>query len=268
MSVIYLYKLIAVDMDGTLLNREGKLTNKTIEAISYALSKDVIFTVSTGRPIQGVRMIADLLPYDLPFITYNGAVVEMSKSHKIIYEQNLSPEIAKEIYSIGQQKNITMVVWSRGNLYYTELNDKVREYRKISGVDGILINDMTPIFEVGATKILWYDDVSNTLKYQDEMKEYFGSKVNCHTSRPMFLEFVDFKASKALAMSKIGENYGIDSSQMIAIGDGYNDLSMIKYAGLGIAMGNAPQDIKNVAKFVTLTNDEDGVAYAINKYIS
>jgi hypothetical protein len=83
----------------------------------------------------------------------------------------------------------------------------------------------------------------------------------------MFLEFVDIKASKAIAMAKIGQHYNIKQSEMIAVGDGFNDLSMIEYAGLGVAMGNADNEVKRIADYVTRSNDEDGVAHVINKFI-
>jgi hydroxymethylpyrimidine pyrophosphatase-like HAD family hydrolase len=81
------------------------------------------------------------------------------------------------------------------------------------------------------------------------------------------MEFVDVKASKAIAMEQIGNHYGIKQSQMIAVGDGFNDLSMIEYAGLGVAMANAPEEVKKRADYITLSNEEDGVAHVINKFI-
>ena len=88
-----------------------------------------------------------------------------------------------------------------------------------------------------------------------------------HTSRPWFLEFVDKHSTKAIAMQKLGEYYKISSEEMIAVGDGFNDLSMIEYAGLGIAMANAEDKIKKSAKYVTLSNDEDGIAHVIYEFI-
>ena len=131
-----------------------------------------------------------------------------------------------------------------------------------------MINDINALAAQGVTKVIWYDDLEHMADLQaavnsDSIREH----INYFTSNPLFLEFVDKKCSKALALERLSEYYGIHREEIIAIGDGYNDLPMIDYAGLGIAMGNAPEEIRQKADAVTLSNDEDGVAAAIELYI-
>jgi Cof subfamily protein (haloacid dehalogenase superfamily) len=261
------YKLMAVDVDGTLLNSKGNLTEVTKVAIKAGVDKGLIFTISTGRPIQGIEYFNKMLDLDLPFITYNGAMVVMGESKEILYEQNLSQKDAKIIIELGKKYDTTMIVYVENKLYVSELSERTENYKRIANIEPILIEDVELLIKNGVTKILWYDEIEKIEEYQVEVGQYLNDTVNYHTSRPMFLEFVDKKASKAIAMEKLGEHFGIKQSEMIAIGDGYNDLSMIEYAGLGVAMENSKDAIKEKADYVTLSNDEDGVAHVINKFI-
>lgn len=262
-----MYKLIAVDVDGTLLNSAGILTEETKKAITACVERGVIFSISSGRPIQGVEYLNKMLGLDLPFITYNGAMVVMGKSKEILYEQKLSSQNAKNIIELGKKFDTTIMVWMENKLYTNELNDRTNKYKEIAKVEPILIDDVDELIKNGVTKILWYDEIEKIERYQSEVGKYLFDSVNYHTSRPMFLEFVDINASKAIAMKRLGDHFGIEQSEMIAIGDGYNDLSMIEYAGLGVAMGNSKEAIKEKADFTTLSNDEDGVAHVIHKFI-
>ncbi len=261
------YRFMAVDIDGTLLNSGGKLTEATREAVLTASGKGLIFTLSTGRPVQGVQSLINALQLDSPVITYNGAMVITGKSREIIYEQKLSAEDAKNVIELGNQRGCMVAVWAENRLYVNELNEPAFQYSTIAGITPEKITDIDALVREGVTKVLWNDEPSVVERYQDEIGQYLSGNVNYHTSRPMFLEFVDKKASKALAMEKIGEHFGIPKEEMIAVGDGFNDLSMIEYAGLGVAMGNAKEAIRQRAKYVTLSNDEDGVAHVIRKFV-
>lgn len=261
------YKLMAVDIDGTLLDSSGNVTDNTRNTIRRGVEKGLVFTIATGRPIQGVEYLNKILDLDVPFITYNGAMVVMGKSKEIIYEQKLSSRDAKDIVDLGEKYGVTVMVWKNNGLYVRKLDERVLEYKKISGVEPVVVENIDELVKDGVTKALWYDDTEKIGRYQQEIGKYLSESINYHTSRPYFLEFVDKKASKAIAMEKLGEHFNIHQSEMIAVGDGFNDLSMIEYAGLGVAMGNSPQDIKKAANFVTLTNDEDGVAHVINQFV-
>ncbi|NSW91664.1 MAG: HAD family phosphatase [Firmicutes bacterium] len=261
------YKLMAVDIDGTLLDSKGNLTEETEKAIRLGVEKGLIFTISTGRPVQGVQAFIDKLDLDLPVITYNGAMVIMGKSKEVLYQCTMDPKDAREVIDLGEKYGTSIMVWADNKLFANRLNERAYEYSKISGVMPVLMEDVEETISQGVLKILWYDEVETIKKYQKDIGKYISRNINYHTSQPYFLEFVDKNASKAKAMEKIGEYFGIDRSEMIAVGDGFNDLSMIEYAGLGVAMGNASNEIKERADYVTLTNDENGLAHVIYKFV-
>ena len=260
------YKLIAVDMDGTLLNSESVITEATKTAILQAIDAGVIFVVSTGRPMRGVESVNALFPQDMPFIVFNGAAVVMGKSREVLFNKYLGLASAKEIFEAGTSRNLPVVLWTGERLWVNRECDITRKYQQISGADMTVIGS-TEELEGDISKIVWIGTVEEIDKLQHEMSLLLGSAVNCHTSRPEFLEFVSNEADKGSAMAEIGRIYGIDKSEMIAIGDGYNDVSMLKYAGLSVAMQNAPDDIKAICGYVTLSNNKNGVAAVINKFI-
>lgn len=254
-------------MDGTLLNSKGIITEKTLEAIHEAQKQGVLVTLSTGRPIQGVDKYNGLLGIDGPVIIYNGAMIVHAKTKEILYEQNLDTEDARKILELGDQINTTMCIWSRNQLYVNEMNERINIYRQLSDVTPILIEDYEQLFAQGITKILWNDEVERIPMIEETLAAEGFTDVTYCTSKPMYMEIFSSQVSKAKAMEKVGELTGILQSEMIGIGDGKNDLSMIEYAGLGIAMGNAPDEVKEKSDAVTLSNDCDGIAEAIKKYV-
>lgn len=261
------YKLIAVDIDGTLLNSRSELAPRVKQAVERAVAANVLFVVSTGRPLCGVERLNLAFDADLPVIAYNGAAVIMSRSKKLLLERNLSPALCREAIGLGLERGASVNIWVNDTLYSASDTEKNDVYKRISRFEPVLGADIDDVVKNGASKVLWCDGAEAISGFQDEMRTHFEGRLNCHTSSPSLLEFVDMDASKARAMEKLGELYGIRRSEMIAVGDGHNDLSMLEYAGLGIAMANAPRAVRDRADYITLSNDEDGVAHVIEKFI-
>jgi len=262
------YKMIASDLDGTLLNDDSQISERTKTAIIKAIEAGALFVAATGRAMCGVEHINALFDKDMPFITINGAVVIMGKSRKILVNKHLDFILAKEIFDLGADRDIPVIVWTMHRLWASCECAETKRYQDIAGIDMKIISNLDEIKgEEGISKVLWIDSPDNVKLYHHEMCECYGKRLNCFPSRPIFLDFVSLDADKAIAMEEIGKIYGIDKTGMIAIGDGYNDISMLKYAGLGIAMGNAPDDVKAVCGHVTGSNNEDGVAAVIEQYI-
>jgi len=262
-----MYKLVAVDLDGTLLGSDRQVSARNRQAIQDVLNAGKIFSVSTGRPLQGIMDYIDMVGADMPFIIYNGAMAITSKSKQVLYECALPGESAREIVKLGLERGTNVFVYTGGELYVDEINQSVRDYMKIIGIKPIVAEDLCQTAAQGVTKVLYRDAPERIAGMQNVVQPLFESKVNFFISQPNLLEFVNINTSKGVAMQKIGERYNIAQAEMVAIGDSFNDADMIRYAGLGVAMGNAPQEIKDIADAVTSTNDEDGVAEAIYRYM-
>ena len=264
------YKLIATDMDGTLVNDESKLTDRTKAAILKAIDAGVLFVPATGRPFSNVKIVNELHDKDMPCIVFNGASAYMSKSGKLLFERFLDHELATEAFDFGQKKGIAMIMWTGPRLWANYRCEATNKYESLcKGLTMTIVTDLATIKDEvdGISKVLWIDHPENIKNHSVEMKAHFGNKLNCVSSMSHFLEFVSKDASKGLALAEIGKLYGIDRSEMIAIGDAYNDVCMLEYAGLGVAVENAPDDIKAKCDHVTLSNNDDGVAEVIERFI-
>lgn len=263
------YRFAAADMDGTLLNDSNEITPYTIDIIRRAVAGGLIFSICTGRPIQGVERYQKQLGIQGPVITYNGAMILDSATGKILYRQELDSHDARLILDAGQQYNTTMCIWSGNQLYGNQLNERIFKYSQATRVTPLPLPSTDVLLSQGITKILWYDDISKIQQMEKELQNAAPfQQVTFCTSKPFYLEFFHSQVSKAAAIDQLGKLYGFLPSQTIAIGDGFNDLSMICHAALGVAMSNAPEGVKRHADYITVrTNNEDGVAEILQKFV-
>ena len=260
------FKLLAVDIDGTLLNSSGVLTTKTLQLITELNNQDYIFVLSTGRPLIGAKAISKQIPFDIPIIGGNGAIVATSQSHKIIVQKDLDKDVAREIIKIATQYQASLVIWCQDELFINRKDKYTEKYGSLASSYPQLPDDLSVIYSKDITKIIWFDEPERLKAIQKEIKPRLKNKANFFTSNPTYLEFVNKEASKAKALQVIKTYYSLKRSEIVAVGDGFNDVAMIQYAGLGIAMANADEEIKQQADFVTLTNDEGGVDFVIENF--
>lgn len=263
------YRFAAADMDGTLLNDSNEITPYTIDAIRSAVADGLIFSICTGRPIQGVERYQKQLGIQGPVITYNGAMILDSATGKVLYKQELEVSDARLILEAGQKYGTTMCIWSGNQLYGNQLNDRIFKYSQATKVTPLPMPSTEALLAQGITKILWYDDIEKIEQIEKELQNTapFHQVTFC-TSKPFYLEFFHSQVSKATAMDQIGKLYGFIPDQTIAIGDGFNDLPMIHHAALGVAMSNAPEGVRQHADYITQhTNNEDGVAEVLKKFV-
>lgn len=261
------YRLLASDIDGTLITSAQELTDRTAEAISKLKEQGKFFTLSTGRPITGVSKYTHLVSPGVPMISYNGAMIIRPDNGEIVYERGLSGASAHEIIRRGNEHGVLVIVWAKNRLFANLMNDDVLGYSRITGEKVNIFTDPMEPISLGVTKCIWLDKAENTVKYREELDACPIEGAEFCTSTPQLLEFMCEGVSKGEGLKKVCEYCGIDISEAISAGDELNDLSMIKTAGLGVAMGNAHPEIINAADHVTLTNDENGLAEVIQKFM-
>jgi len=264
------YKLIASDMDGTLVNDKSELTENTKNAILKAVDAGVLFVTATGRPLSNVQIVNKLFDKDMPFIVFNGAAAYMGKSEKLLFERFLDFDLAKEAFDIGQKLGVAQIVWTGPRLWANRNCEATAAYHGYcKGLNLSITTDLAEIKDEvkGISKVLWIDDPVRVKELSVEMNNHFNGKLKCVSSMSHFLEFISNDAGKGTALAEIGKIFGIDRTEMIAVGDSYNDVCMLKYAGLGVAVENAPEDIKELCDYVTVSNNDDGVAAVIEKFI-
>ena len=254
------YKLLALDVDGTLLNENGKLTSRTIAAVKKAYDSGVHVVLSTGRSLEQTRPILDELGIEGIIVSHNGATTLKTDTREIIHEYSYDIKEVTEIIKHCRKYDIHFYVCTALNLYVERMDDyQIKLFEKYNLVhkmsdDVLSLTEKVAKFTVDdQQKVDGWRDI-NTTKLRK-------------TSDGFFQDIIHSQAHKANALEQVLKKLNINKTEMIAIGDYYNDLEMIEDAGLGIAMGNAPDDLKEKADVVTSSNNEDGVYHALEKYL-
>ena len=268
-----MYKLIALDIDGTLLNSERKITSKVYDSIQEAKLNGAKVVLSTGRPLPGVTpLLEDLNLTDEGdyVICFNGAVVQEVKSKKVISNIEMNHNDFKSIYNeICKQHNSNIHINTPTNLVTPQ--DQPGKYTlleaELNKIDIQYIPENKIDDSIKFCKVMIVDEPEKLEEIMQNIPKKFHDKYTIVKSAPFFLEFLNKKANKGNALKSLCENINLPIEQSIAVGDEENDQHMIKYAGLGVAMGNARQSIKEISDYITDTNDNHGVAKVIDKFI-
>jgi hypothetical protein len=263
------YKLIATDYDYTLANTPNLPTKKTIEVINRYRAKGGLFTVVTGRMTCGILNKLEGIETDLPISSYQGAVVYDRKKGKVVKDWNMST--VKALMLLDELS-------AKGYEYNTYINDELwlpREYKRTGAyceANGINFHVSPNLrdyissngFSIPKMLIVLPEKEAKKREkyYSDKYKDIF----TVTRSSPIYLEFTDISASKGNALRWIAENNGINADEIMAFGDSTNDISMIEHAGLGVAMGNAMDEVKAKADIIADNCENDGVAKIIEKY--
>lgn len=267
-----MFKILALDLDGTLLNPEHKISEKNKKIIHELNEEGARIILASGREPNSILPFNHELGIKDFVIGFNGGIISDWTGENIIYEKKLDSKIAENIIKNCQEGDICTFVFIKNKIY---VDSKKKEGYNIfdsytaSGlnkVDNIykFIDDNNYWDRIG--KLLLCDDNKVLASFKDKMEKIFGSKLSFGFSLPYFLEIWNPEVSKGKAIQVISEKLNIDRKDIMAIGDGENDISMMKFAGLGVAMGNALESVKKEADYITLSNREDGVEYVIKKY--
>ena len=262
------YKLVAVDMDGTLLTPQLEISKETVETINKVIEKGVIFTLSTGRMYLAAMPFAKMLNLDVPIITCNGALTKCSKTGKIYDERTIDREDSSKIISYCEKAGLSVSIYREDDIFIKKNSENLDIHMQLDHAKPQVIEDFHCLLEGSIIKIMFNSSNKYNLEqHARNLHELYHEKLNFYFSLPYFVEIVNKQANKRNALENIALKFNIKKEEIIAIGDNFNDMDMIEYAGLGVAMGNAPHYLKEVADFVTGCNDEDGVRYVLEKFI-
>ena len=264
------YKMIVLDLDGTLMSSKNEILPETKEALIRAQQEGLKVVLASGRPTVGLLKAVKELQLDEYggfTLSFNGGRIINVQTNERIYDSSLPPEVCHELYDLSREMNINIMAYEEDSIITTDDD----EYIQIES----RINDM-PINRVASFKD---SVVSNSVKclatgapehialVEQQVLERLGDRLSICRSMPFFLEFMPQNINKAYSLQKLLDHLGLDKSELIACGDGYNDLTMVEFAGLGVAMGNAVDTVKEKANFLTASNDENGIARVLEKFV-
>lgn len=261
-------KLIASDMDDTLLSSKCEISERNTKAIHAAIDAGKVFLIATGRMYVSVLPFAQKLGLDVPLVTYNGALVKGSKSGKVFYEHKMKLSTAQAVLDYCKEKGYYVQIYIGDSIFIKEENECSRMYTRISGIPTHAIGDAVFYTDEEPYKILvMTKDGEFEEGWKDFSKEFAG-RLDVTSSKDNFLELMEPGVNKWQAVKAVAEAYGIKPEETMCIGDSNNDISMIANAGIGVAVGNAKDAVKDKAKIVTASNDDDGVALVIESILT
>lgn len=261
------FRAIALDLDGTLTNHDKVVTPRTRQALLLAESKGAIIILASGRPTYGIVPVAECLELEKRggyILSYNGGNIVNAKTGEKLFSQFLPDAVIPILYKYAKEKNHALLGYA-GNEIITEMPDDqyVKEESRINKMNIRKVDNLLDALEPHPTKLLMTGDPTDMIKAEEELVEILGEKMDIFRSAPFFLELVPKGIDKAQSLLRLLSKINLTPADLMAFGDGYNDLSMLKFAGVGVAMANAAPEVRADADYVTLSNEEDGVAEAL-----
>ena len=274
-------KVIIMDVDGTLTNNKKIISKKTKNALIKAQELGAILVLASGRPTSGLMDLAKELKMDENnglLVSFNGSKVVDCENNKVLFNKTMSVEEGQAVLEHMKKFNVKPMIDKGDYMYVNDVFDNtiiyngepfnIIQYESRGGKFKLCEKDDLAAFaDYPLNKILTAGDPEYLQANYKEMMEPFKDSLSCMFTAAFYFEFTAKGVDKAKALDTVLIPMGYKKEEMIAFGDGHNDASMVKYAGIGVAMANAVDDLKAIADEVTLSNEEDGIAYTLSKYI-
>ncbi len=259
-------KMVATDIDGTIVDWSlGDFTPAVKKCIKNLCAKGIKVVLVTGRMHCATNHIVNELGLDTPVISYQGGLIK-DKEGNVLYQENLNSEIAKQIIKWAQDNDIHINLYIDDKLYVENDNDCVKKYTDGKFVDYTVCSfEDLEIKNVNKILAIDYDDAERVTGWVEELQEKFPS-LYIVKSTPFFCEIGSANAKKSLGVEFLCKKWGIDKSEVLAIGDQNNDIELLKSGGIKVAMGNASPELKECADYITETVQNDGFVKAIDKF--
>lgn len=265
------YRMIVLDLDGTLTNSQKIITKRTKEALFEAQERGVKVVLASGRPTYGIVPLSkelELEKYGSYILSFNGGQIRNEKTKEIIFGQTLPKETMGRLIDLAKQYEVDFLTYENGTII---TNNQGNEYvcveSKINQMPVREIENMKQYVNFEVPKMLMVGHGEHMAMVEPKIQEAMEGKLSIYRSEPFFLEVMPKGIDKAASLERLLARTGMKKEEVIACGDGFNDLSMIQFAGLGVAMENAQEIVKQHADYITNSNDEDGIANVIEKFI-
>lgn len=263
------YKMLVLDIDDTLLTSQHEISEKTYKRLIEFQAAGNHLVLASGRPTASMFQTAELLKldqYNSYMISFNGAVVTGLANRNELFSQRMNVEEQKAVVQYIRENDLVIVGYTKDGIKVDGKNDYSHIEGELTGLPVDYDYEHFNTLNTPQLKLMGVGEPAIVKRLENELARSFGEETNAVTSKPYFLEFMHRLSSKGSSLLRLCEHVGIDISQVIACGDGNNDLTMIQTAGLGVAMANATDTLKNAADYITASNDEDGIVQVIDKF--
>lgn len=264
--------MLVLDLDGTLTNSRKELTEPTRKALIEIQEAGKKVVLASGRPINGIVPLAEKLElarFGGYMLSFNGARITQCSTGDIIYNRTLPAEVIRPIYDITRTfPGLDILTYDQDRILSgIQANTYTEKESFINKMEIVQLPDFLDSLTFPVNKLLIPGEPSILEELMPLLQKKFHKLLNIYRSEPFFLEIMPQNIDKAYSLQKLLNSIGLTADSMICCGDGFNDISMIEYAGLGVAMENAQPIVKETADFITRSNDEDGILHVINTFL-
>ena len=266
------YQMLVLDLDGTLTNSRKELTEATRKALIEIQEDGKKVVLASGRPINGIIPLAEKLElsrFGGYMLSFNGARITQCSTGNVIYNRTLPASVILPIYELVKSYEGLDILTYDGERILSGIAANIYTEKEsfINKMEIVHAEDFVERLTFPVNKLLIPGEPSTLEKIMPLLQKKFHTLLNIYRSEPFFLEIMPQNIDKAYSLQKLLSSIGLTADEMICCGDGFNDISMIEYAGLGVAMANAQPIVKDTADFITKSNDEDGVLHVINTFL-
>lgn len=264
------FRLLVLDLDGTLTNSKKEISPRNRQTLLRLQQEGVRLVLASGRPTYGIAPLADALQMKEHggfILSYNGGEIIEWGTGRLLYKNLLPDDVLPVLYTAAVRNGQAILTYDNEYILTENPDDEyVRKEAFLNKMKIRAVDDFLEAAPLPLPKCLIVGDPDRLIRTEAELSLRLQGQISVYRSEPYFLELVPMGIDKAHSLSVLLDKLGLTREAMVAIGDGYNDLSMIRFAGLGIAMANAQEPVKQAADYITLSNDEDGVAAAIETH--
>ncbi len=262
--------LIAVDMDGTLLNTHGELSERTIEAARAAMQRGASFVLSSGRMPRSLKRFTDAIGVNAPAVCYNGGAVVNMQTLEYLYKTPVSLDLALDIARRAEGMGLYLQAFTENGYIVHEYCEYTRQYEKLSGIEATVAGKkITEALTEAPMKLLVIDTPTGAEAIEAVLRGEFADRANIMRSQKHMVECVGRETGKGRALEFLAGKLNTSAEHALAFGDGKNDLDMLKWAGTSYVMQNASDELKHADErfLIAPSNAEDGVAQVIEKLL-
>ena len=265
------YKVLALDLDGTLTNSDKIITPRTKQALQKAARLGVCIVLASGRPTVGIEPLARELELDKfggCILSYNGGKIIDCKTGQTLVQHAFPPDLIEPVCTFSRYWNVVPLTYDAHGIVTEDPTGRyVQEEARICKIPVRKVENLPAEITYPINKLLLTGDPVDMPHVEELMQQEFAGKLSIYRSQPFFIEVMPLGIEKSASLQILLRAKGLTAQNLMACGDGWNDLPMLKFAGLGVAMGNAQAPVKTAADVITADNDHDGVGLAVEKYI-
>ncbi len=260
-------RLAALDLDGTLLNDEHIVTERSCDALRRLSAQGVVVVLISGRMHRAIKPISDQIGLDNPIISYNGGMVKHPRTEEVIHHTPIPAVEATALVEYGNEEGLHLNFCLNDQLFIREYNQWSELYETRTGVPATAVGDLHKLDGREPTKMQILDAPEKIDLLLSRCKAEFGERLYVTQTQAEYIEFMNLQVSKGRALQALADQFDIPNDLIVTFGDGYNDGSMMEIAGFRVAMGNSVDEIKTIADHTTDTNQNDGVALAVEQLL-